>query len=86
MIFLDKKIYSAAPKKEKDLNFETNRDKRQKVYNSSRWQKLRLYYLYSNPICEYCGRAGAAHVHHRKSFIHGGNINNELAYDEDNLQ
>ena len=87
MLILDTKIYSAAPKQEKkDFNFGKNREERQQIYNSNRWQKLRLYYLYSNPICEFCGRAGQVHLHHKRSFIQNGNVSNELAFDESNLE
>ena len=56
MIILDRKQYSVIPKQEKKDVPIDNRKERQKIYNTKRWQKLRLSYLYANFLCESCGK------------------------------
>lgn len=80
--------------KPKRKTTRTNTDKRkerQAVYQSSRWQKLRLAYLVDNPNCEACLKRGvvtpAVDVHHKISFVGVANevAAYELAYTYDNL-
>lgn len=45
------------------------------IYNSARWQRLRLFKLRMNPLCEYCpaGRQWVAtEVDHLKAISDGG--------------
>lgn len=57
--------------KKKPINY--NREKRQKIYQSVRWKKLRQVKLMANPLCEICLSKGivkpAVDVHHKDSFI-----------------
>lgn len=67
-----------------------NRILRMKAYNSTLWRKMRKQYLMEHPLCEICLKKGkivpAVDIHHMKSFIEGGEINNNLLYDEKNLK
>ena len=62
---------------------------RQRVYQSKRWQRLRLYYLSEHPLCEECLAQGkiqeAIDVHHITTFVGAVNAE-ELAYNYDNLK
>lgn len=62
---------------------------RQRVYQSKRWQRLRLYYLSEHPLCEECLAQGkiqeAIDVHHMTTFVGAVNAE-ELAYNYDNLK
>jgi hypothetical protein len=42
---------------------------RQKLYNTRKWSKLRLWILKKSPICS-CGHL-ATQVHHKQSFMTG---------------
>ena len=59
---------------------------RQRIYQNSRWQRLRAFYLSEHPLCEDCFGKGivkeAIDVHHVLSFT--TDIN--LAYDYANLR
>lgn len=72
-------------------NLEGNRAKRQDVYNTSLWRKMRLAKLMEQPLCEVCLLVDkvtlAEHAHHLKSFMQSNNINerDQLAYDSQNL-
>ena len=41
-------------------------------YSTRRWKGLRRQKLRLNPVCEYCRRAGAAHVDHVQAINNGG--------------
>jgi 5-methylcytosine-specific restriction protein A len=46
---------------------EARRDREAKrFYDSAAWQRARRERLAEHPVCERCGRAWAAHVHHVK--------------------
>lgn len=49
------------------------KQQRQRMYQRTEWQKLRVAYLQKHPICEKCEKEGkttsAEHVHHIKSFM-----------------
>ena len=63
------------------------REERQKIYNNTRWVKLRKEKLMQNPICEVCNKQLADHVHHIDSFMnYVGNERINVAYDSNNLQ
>lgn len=68
-----------------------NRKRRQRIYQSQRWQRLRKIKIASTPYCEMCYKEGryisAEDVHHIKSFMDATNEidENRLAYDYDNL-
>jgi 5-methylcytosine-specific restriction protein A len=81
MPFLNTKEVSSAPKN----NEIDNRKIRQSIYNTTRWQKLRLYILRKNPLCQ-CGKL-ATQVHHIVSFMEGLTQEQriKLAYNPDNL-
>lgn len=59
-----------------------NRQQFQKFYQSSAWQKLRLYILVCYPICQLCNRAAATEVDH----IIPLSINYSLRLTESNCQ
>ena len=60
------------PKKKKVTNnqafYQQRRRERQKIYNTSTWQKLRQNYLSQHPLCEECLKKGiirsAKDIHH----------------------
>lgn len=67
-----------------------NKEGRQKIYNSSRWKKLRESKLMQQPLCEICLARGivnpAIDVHHKDSFLnYEGNLRLYKAYDFSNL-
>ena len=77
------------PSKQKSRTF--NRQDRQKVYQSTKWKKLREAKLMANPLCEVCLANGiikpAIDVHHIDSFMnYTGSKRLQLAYDYCNLQ
>lgn len=81
------------PKKVHKYNGNKPSDKRkerQKIYQSKRWQQLRLYYLSEHPLCEICEEKGiykdAIDVHHKVSFVGKGEDTLFYAYDYSNLQ
>ena len=63
---------------------------RQKVYNNTKWRKVRELHLKSQPLCQECLRKGkvtpADQVHHINGFIEHGAINWAMAYDDANLE
>lgn len=76
------------PNKQNTRNL--NRQDRQKIYQSSKWQKLRAIYLMYHPLCEVCLSKGkitpGAHIHHLDSFLnYEGNERLQKAFDTDNL-
>lgn len=76
------------PSKQKSRTF--NRQDRQKIYQSAKWQKLRLAKLMQNPLCEHCLAKGiitpAIDCHHKDSFMnYTGNMRLSKAYDITNL-
>lgn len=76
------------PSKQKSRTF--NRQDRQKIYQSAKWQKLRLAKLMQNPLCENCLAKGiitpAIDIHHKDSFMnYTGLMRLQKAYDITNL-
>lgn len=74
-------------------NYNTRtRKERQRVYNTTRWVRLRASKLAECPICEICARNGvctpAIDVHHLTSFMSTEDKieRNRLAFDRGNLQ
>lgn len=64
---------------------------RAKIYNSTRWRKIRTLHLQANPLCEECKRQGritpAEEVHHIVSFMSVQPAKRiEVAYDLSNLE
>lgn len=57
-----------------------------KIYNSSKWQKLRAAYFMQHPLCEKCG-AVTQEIHHIKPISTGKSLAEMqgLAYNPDNL-
>lgn len=80
-------IYKPKPKRRTD----TRRHERSKIYQDSRWQRLRLSHLRAHPLCEICERAGRVtpgeDVHHIVSFTSAADEyeRDRLAFDPDNL-
>lgn len=67
-----------------------NREDRQKIYQSTRWKKLRLAKLMDQPLCEVCLAKDkvtpAIDIHHKDSFLnYEGLARITKAYDYDNL-
>ena len=64
---------------------------RQKIYNSERWRKLRVWKFACNPLCELCLKENktvpAEDIHHVVSFMSANDPAQRkfLAYDYDNL-
>ena len=63
---------------EPDKEPETTQEKRT---NSLRWQRLRRYILYRDPICKLCNKAPSTEVDHIKALSLKGSY-----WDKDNLQ
>jgi 5-methylcytosine-specific restriction protein A len=79
------KIFLPKPKpnRKKDENIK----QRQKIYQSRRWQKLRIVKLMEHPLCEICEKELATEVHHIQSFMgHPKEEMLRLAYNYNNLQ
>lgn len=77
------------PSKQRSRTF--NREDRQKIYQSAKWQRLRKAKLMQNPLCEECLAKGivkpAVDIHHIDSFMnYTGNMRLQKAYDFNNLQ
>lgn len=70
---------------------EGNRQKRQDIYNTTLWKRMRLSKLREQPLCEVCLLLGksilAEHVHHKISFMEANDIyeRDRLAFDSENL-
>ena len=80
--------YLKKPIKEK--NRIIKREDRQKIYQSKRWQNLRLVKLQDQPLCEICLSKDkvtpAVDIHHKDSFLnYEGWQRIAKAYDYDNL-
>lgn len=80
------------PSKKNQPNKGNQYDKeRQKIYNSERWRKLRVWKFACNPLCEMCLKddktVPAEDIHHIISFMSTDNTVQRklLAYDYDNL-
>ena len=73
------KVYRADPNKKKPKNWLRDQT-HVKIYNSSRWRKLRLAYMQRNPVCVECSRS-AYYLDHIIPISKGGEI-----WDETNLQ
>lgn len=69
---------------------DEKRQERQKVYQSTRWQRLRAFYLSEHPLCEECQEKGltveAIDVHHVITFVGKGEETPAYAYDYANLR
>ena len=86
------------PRKKKSNQRDENAEERvlrQKLYNTTKWRKLRQYHLQREPLCQECLREGKVYagspedplqVHHKKSPFRNGGINWELALDDSNLE
>ena len=77
-------------KKYKKPNKNKSKDKKDDIYNSSRWKTLRLNYLQHHPLCEICEAIGettlADDVHHKDSFNHYyGDERIKKAFEYNNL-
>lgn len=78
-------------KPKRKYNNQNNRDKRQEIYNTTLWKRMRLAKLMNNPLCEVCLLENKTtlgeDVHHLISFL---TVNNpverdKLAFDSNNL-
>ena len=83
------KIIGYIPSKNSDNKYKL----RKKLYNSSKWRKLRDIYMMEHPLCERCLEKGITKVaedcHHKKSpFMDGLSMCErlELLTDYDNLE
>lgn len=84
------------PRKKKVINnqayYQQRRKERQKIYNTSTWQRLRLSYMQQHPLCEECLKKGiiksAKDIHHIISFMTTDDMceRERLAFDSNNLQ
>jgi 5-methylcytosine-specific restriction protein A len=73
------------PKKRKQI--DENRKQRQEIYQSTRWQNLRIAKLMEHPLCEICQKELATEVHHIQSFMFRPKEEMlRLAFDYANLQ
>lgn len=65
--------------------------KRQKIYQSKIWEKMRMAKLMEHPLCYACQCEGtvelAIDLHHLRTFTDGNDANeiNVLAYDSNNI-
>ena len=80
------------PKKPKTGGEKHDKNKEiARIYNSTKWQKLRNGYLMQHPLCEECLKADvtkpATEVHHIRPISTGKDElqMKELAYNPDNL-
>lgn len=87
MPFLNKPKRRFAPKyKKHDKQGEI-----QKIYNTSKWKKIRQSYLMEHPLCEVCLSndvvTEAFDVHHIREISNGDTFEEmlDIAYNSDNL-
>lgn len=79
------------PKKRRHYNTEGRMD-RQRIYQTSKWKRLRWSKLFNDPLCELCAShkviTPAEDVHHIISFMSTEDPvrRNQLAFDRNNLQ
>lgn len=89
-------VKKPARKKSKKPRKWSNRQLRQKVYNSREWRELRAWYIAHHPLCERCTEqqgktTPAIAVHHKTSFakyFQNGEITEkslQVAFDPENL-
>lgn len=71
--------------KEKDSIF-SDRDKHQRFYQSKAWQRLRLYQLSVEPLCEHCSLSGCTEPATVADHIVSLTLNYDRRLDPDNLQ
>lgn len=70
---------------------DLDRKRRQKIYQSPLWKRLRDSHLMEHPLCEVCELEGkitlAEHCHHLHTFMDGRNELEQktLAFDPNNL-
>lgn len=68
-----------------------NREKREEVYNTGLWRKMRMAKLMQNPLCEICELEDrvtlATEVHHLHSFMEAEDQieRDKLAFDSNNF-
>lgn len=66
-----------------------SRQLRREAYNRTEWRKLRNIFIQQHPLCEECLKRGkvtpASDIHHIRSPFQGGEINDALLMDENNL-
>lgn len=60
---------------------DERRPETRRIYNSSRWQRVRAAKFKANPVCEECDTALATSVHHKQPVDECP----DLAFDPDNL-
>lgn len=78
-------------KQKKTENTSIKGAERQAIYNTKKWNKLRLVKLMQNPLCEKCLQKGiispAVDVHHIDSFMnYEGEKWKEEAFNFNNLE
>lgn len=79
------------PKKTAKKNNTPYATERRKIYNSTRWKRLRAWKFANNPLCEKCLEKNvvtpAEDIHHKISFMSTDDPEQRifLAYDYDNL-
>lgn len=74
----------------KTIKTSFNREDRNKIYHSTKWQKLRSAKLLTDPLCEMCLQndiiTPAEDIHHKDSFMnYTGNTRLYKAFDFSNL-
>ena len=78
-------------KPKRKYNNQTNRVKRQEVYNTPLWKRMRMAKLMEFPLCEVCLMEGKStlgeDVHHLISFVGVSDPvqRDKLAFDSNNL-
>lgn len=78
-------------KPKKKYKNQSNRVKRQNIYNTTLWKRMRLAKLMETPICEVCALEGkstlAEHIHHKISFMEADDPveRDRLAFSYENL-
>lgn len=78
-------------KPKRNYKNQSLRHKRQDVYNTALWKKMRMAELIKHPICQICELKSkttlSSDVHHLISFMDADNPNERdlLAYDSNNL-
>ena len=78
--------------KRPEYNYNKYNDNFNYVYNTSRWRKLRLYFLSNNPLCSHCLKKGiytsATEAHHKIPLSSYKDLESklEIAFDIENLE
>jgi 5-methylcytosine-specific restriction protein A len=79
---LDQSGYCDKHKKERRKPFENAQRSNEGLYNTSKWQKLRMKHLEEQDCCVYCGNGNRLTADH----IIPPRGNEDLFFSEDNLQ